>query len=146
MLKVHVILNLLSSLEHYLAHLETLTPDSLDTWSTDFTGYWAALHGLQMAVQHIVDIGAHILVAQNLATPADYRETLLELGRNGIIPLSFAERISPMAGFRNVIVHQYLGVDPAKVLDIMQNHLDDFRKFSEYIIEYLQREGFLSEP
>ena len=146
MLKVRVILNLLNSLEYYVARLETLVPDSLASWDTDFTDYWAALHGLQVAVQHIVDIGAHILVSQNLAAPADYRETLLELGRNGIIPLSFAEEISPMAGFRNVIVHQYLGVDPVKVLDVMQNHLDDFRKFSEYIVEYLQREGFLPEP
>ena len=143
MLKLKIILGLLNSLEVYIAKLESIKPTSIDDWKVDFENYWAVSHGLQIAVQHVTDISAHILAAQNLAAPSDYKEALLELGRNKIVPTDFAEKISGMAGFRNIVVHQYLGVDPQKVFDIIQNDLPDFGAFAGYIYDYLRREGHL---
>jgi hypothetical protein len=52
MIKASVVIGLLKSLETYVTRLESLKPASLNEWNQDFTNYWAALHGLQVAVQH----------------------------------------------------------------------------------------------
>ena len=43
-----------------------------------------------------------------------------------------------MSKFRNIIVHQYEKVDPSIVTGILQNNIDDFRKFSGEIVAYLK--------
>ncbi|WP_235551420.1 DUF86 domain-containing protein [Neomoorella thermoacetica] len=42
-----------------------------------------------------------------------------------------------MAGFRNILVHEYGKIDLKKVADIMNNHLNDFRQYARYIVQYL---------
>ena len=143
MLKIDVVLELLHALNLYVAKLEELRPDSLEMWKTDLENYWAILHGLQVAIQLVVDISNHILSAGSLAAPADYKAALLELGRNRILPTEFADKISGMAGMRNIIVHRYLGIDPQKVFMVVHDDLDDFKTFADYIYDYLRREGYL---
>ncbi len=143
MLKVDILLELLRSLDAHVNTLEKLRPASMEVWKEDIENYWAVLHGLQLAIQHVIDISAHILAGQNLSSPADYREALSELGRHKIIPVTFAEKIEGMAGLRNILVHRYLGVDPQKVFKAVDSDLDDFRTFIAYIEGYLRREGHL---
>ncbi|NUM44361.1 MAG: DUF86 domain-containing protein [Anaerolineales bacterium] len=144
-IKVEIILGLLESLGKYARQLKEMRPTSLRQLADDTLRYWAVLHGLQITVQHLVDIGEHILTSQNLAVPETYKDIIIELGRNKIIPYEFAERIKGMAGLRNVIVHRYLSVDPDLIWNILTNHLDDFKTFSVYIYDYLEREGLLGE-
>jgi len=48
-----------------------------------------------------------------------------------------------MAGFRNVVVHEYLTVDPDRVYYTLQVGLADLEQFIEHILEFLRREGYL---
>ncbi|NMB24028.1 MAG: DUF86 domain-containing protein [Firmicutes bacterium] len=63
---------------------------------------------------------------------------ILQLGQQGIIPQSFAERIAPMAGFRNLLVHEYLQINFHQTYDILRNRLEDFRTFASYIVAFLK--------
>jgi len=144
-IKVEIILGLLESLGKYARQLKEMRPATLRELADDTLRYWAVLHGLQIAVQHLVDIGEHILTSQNLAVPETYKEIIIEMGRNKIIPYEFAERIKGMAGLRNVIVHRYLSVDPDLIWYILTHHLDDFNTFSVYIYDYFEREGLLGD-
>lgn len=143
-LKVETLLELLRSLEVYVQKLEQMRPASARVWETNLENYWAVLHGLQIAVQHVLDIGTHILSAENLASPADYADVIVELGRNRIIPLEFAEKIKNMAGFRNLLVHGYIELNPDRVFRLVHADLEDFRRFSTYIYTYLQEKGLVS--
>ena len=55
-----------------------------------------------------------------------------------IIPKEFAEKIKGMPGFRNRIIHDYLPneFDAEKLFENLQN-LNDFKKFSKYILEWI---------
>jgi len=44
-----------------------------------------------------------------------------------------------MVGLRNILIHEYSSIDLNKVYDILQNKLDDFYKFIEYIEDYLKK-------
>jgi len=46
----------------------------------------------------------------DLERVTDYREAILSLSKYGILPAEFTERIRGLAGFRNVLVHEYLTV------------------------------------
>ena len=76
---------------------------------------------------------------------ADYKEAILSLGKHGVLPTEFAERISKMSGFRNILVHEYLTVDPLKVHAALQDGLEDLKAFIVYVTDFMRREGHLEK-
>ncbi len=55
------------------------------------------------------------------------------------LPQDNAVDLSHAVGFRNIAVRQYEKIDCKIVLSIVQNHLDDFKKFAESIDEFVSR-------
>ncbi len=103
----------------------------------DPTKLWVVAHGLQLATQNALGVAAHIGGALLPGRTADdYRDALLTLGELGVVDRDFAERIAPMAGLRNIIVHGYLRLQAERLLDTLQ-HLDDFRMFATAIDAFL---------
>lgn len=43
-----------------------------------------------------------------------------------------------MAGFRNILVHDYAEVDEDIILELLKNKLDDFIQFIDYINKWLK--------
>ncbi|MBI3333108.1 MAG: DUF86 domain-containing protein [Candidatus Omnitrophica bacterium] len=67
----------------------------------------------------------------------DYVDVIDRLGERRILPKDFARQIRKMAGFRNLLVHEYAEVNLATVHDVLQNRLGDFEKFARHIQKYL---------
>lgn len=117
--------------------LETFRSSPFESFAEDPKTYWAVEKGLERCIQDVLDISAHILAAIGGPLPDDYTSLLLELGKKGVLPAAFASRISPMAGFRNILVHRYLDVDLREVYRVLLHHLDDFRAFGRYVMQFL---------
>jgi len=94
---------------------------------------------LEILIQNLLDIGAHILASEIRNDWDDYGEIILKLGHHEIIPMDFSERIQGMAGLRNILIHEYLRVDVPKLFDYLKNRLGDFTEFMSYIQEYLEK-------
>ena len=127
----------LSVLENNVHTLERLRSYSLTDLQKDREKAWSVEHGLQLSIQIIFDTGNHILAAKGEQEIEEYVDVIDKLGEKGIVPSEFAQAIRGMAGFRNLLIHEYASVDMKKVYDILQNRLDDFRKFAGYIDTYL---------
>jgi uncharacterized protein YutE (UPF0331/DUF86 family) len=123
----------LSMLEQNIMELEAYKNVTFAEFCSSSRNYWSVERGMQLCIQNILDIGAHLLAGLALANPAEYRDVILDMGKHGIIPREFADKISPMAGFRNILVHEYLKVDLAQVYEKLQTGLDDFRTFTRYV-------------
>ncbi|OPY24858.1 MAG: hypothetical protein A4E27_01120 [Methanobacterium sp. PtaU1.Bin242] len=95
---------------------------------------------LQLAIESALDIGEVIISSEDLEKPEDYRSIIIILGKEGIIPVQFAERFSEAAKLRNILVHMYTEIDPAMISQIMENNLDDFDKYAQYIARYIKFE------
>ena len=68
------------------------------------------------------------------ARATSYKEIPLLLGKNKIVPLSFAENeLLLMAGYRNRMVHFYSEITEKELYKIIQENLKDFEKFCRYI-------------
>ncbi len=49
----------------------------------------------------------------------------------GVLEQSFADRLVPLAGFRNILVHDYAKIDYTKVAEVVNDRLGDFETFAQ---------------
>jgi len=71
--------------------------------------YGNAERYLQLAIQSVLDISHHIVADRTLPLPADSRSLFELLARQKVISRALAVKLAAMAGFRNILVHEYLG-------------------------------------
>jgi uncharacterized protein YutE (UPF0331/DUF86 family) len=84
---------------------------------------------LQLAIQAVLDISNHIVADLNLKLPDDSKELFVLLAKHKVLPARLARRLTPMAGFRNILVHEYLEIDRHEVFRVLKNDLGDFDRF-----------------
>ncbi len=142
MVDIDTITALLTALGQYVDELEQYRRLSYDEFVATTKHYWAVEHGLQMAIRALLDVGSHILAAETAHPVEEYRDIIVALGKEGILPPAFAGRILGMAGFRNILVHRYRQVNLREVYDHLQSDLDDFRLFARYVTEWLAKKGY----
>ncbi len=102
----------------------------------------AIKYSLACAIQDVTRISAHIASALSLWKVRESEaEAILALAEGGIIPKEFVEKIKGMPSFRNRIIHDYLPneFDAEKLYESLQN-LDDFKKLSRYVLEWISKE------
>lgn len=99
---------------------------------------WAVERGLQLCAQNVLDVATHLAAGAGRDAP-DYASAVDALADLGILPVDFARRFRGIAGFRNVLVHGYLGVDPRRVHELLNAGLDDFVEFARLIESFLER-------
>lgn len=141
--KARVLLERLHTLDEYIRLLEPYQDWNIRRLTEDDIIYGGVLHYLQLSAQVVLDVSAHLNAELGFERAPDYREAILSLGKHDVLPLEFAERISGLSGFRNVLVHEYLIVDPLKVQKALQNGLNDLKTFIVYITDFLRQEGHL---
>jgi len=128
-------LNVISDSVNALKKLRAL---SYDEFVREHILVGSAERDFQVAIQAALDIGAQLLSESGAQTPTEYSDIFRTMGRVGILPQSFAEKLVYMAKFRNVLVHLYLEVDLKKVYQYIQNDLDDFVTFAKFIGDYME--------
>ncbi|MBI5245043.1 MAG: DUF86 domain-containing protein [Elusimicrobia bacterium] len=129
----------LRKLREYCALLSTYRKASLENLKRDATLRGAVERYLQLAIECCLDIGEIVISEKGLRQPADYRDVLLVLGENGVLPQRFARRFSDAAALRNILVHEYLEVDLRIVVDVLRRNLKDFDAFARHIAGFLLR-------
>lgn len=101
----------------------------------------AIKYSFACAIQDVTRISVHIASALSLWRARESEtEAILALSEPAIIPKEFADKIKGMPAFRNRIIHDYLPneFDAEKLFENLQN-IDDFRKFSKYISEWIAK-------
>lgn len=94
--------------------------------------------GLQLCAQNALDVATHLAAGAGRDTP-DYSTAVDMLGELGVLPREFARRFRGVAGFRYVLAHGYLRVDPVRVHELLNSGLDDFAEFAQHVERFLQR-------
>ncbi len=80
---------------------EFLSPDRKDVRNL-------SVHHLRIALESVLDISRHIIAVKGFGIADLETENIIDiLGKNGVIPYQFSQKIRGMAGMRNAIVHVY---------------------------------------
>lgn len=133
--RAEVVRRKLHEIEEAVAHLRSwaVTQDALER---DRQLRWAVERGLQVAAEALFDTGAHILAAEFQETVDEYREIPGRLLGRGVISAATADRLKGLAGFRNVLVHDYAEVDLGRVVAGV-DRLGDFDAFVADVAAFL---------
>ncbi|MFP4600795.1 MAG: type VII toxin-antitoxin system HepT family RNase toxin [Persicimonas sp.] len=82
-----------------------------------------------------LDLANHLIAENAWATPKSAAQAFEMLRDRQILDEDFTATLISMVGFRNIAVHAYGTLDNKIVRDIVENHLDDLRRFSRTIVD-----------
>lgn len=133
----------LDNIERQIADIQSIPVSSKDFFldRKNTIQIKAIKYSLACAIEDITRISVHLASALSLWRVRESEaEAIFALSEAAIIPEEFAEKIKGMPAFRNRIIHDYLPneFDAEKLFENLQN-LDDFRKLSKYISEWIAR-------
>jgi uncharacterized protein YutE (UPF0331/DUF86 family) len=126
----------LLALDQALTRLEPRASIAAEAYLAEGELQWAVERGLLVCAQNVLDIAAHIAAGAGRDS-ADYASSIDALSDLGVLPAPFAAQLRPLAGFRNVLVHAYLTVDPRIVHTVLTSKLPELRQFARYVEDYL---------
>jgi len=107
----------------------------LEQFLADLDRQESILFNLQMAIQHCIDIAAHIISDDELGVAGSTNEMFYMLQENGYLDAALTESMVASVGFRNLIVHEYGHVDLKKVYQIAHENLDDLERYLKVILK-----------
>jgi len=129
----------LLKLEEIITRLQDAGQTDRATLRANFRDAWIAERGLQLGAEVIFDIGNHVLSAHFGVSPKDYEDIVAQLANLGVIDDTLRTRLKGLGGFRNILVHGYLRVDPDRVADHLAKAPTDFSDFARQIRDWLAR-------
>ena len=132
-----LVLKRIDLLEKKINYLKGIEKFDKQEYSNDQDIYFRYERALHLAIEAVIDLGNHLIADQNFRTPESNRDIFKVLFENKIINNNLYSNLKNMAGFRNILVHDYLTLDRELEYEIIKNSLGDFRKFMEIVAEYI---------
>jgi len=94
---------------------------------------------LEVSAQSVIDIANRIISIEGLEKPLDYYDAIMRLGEAGILSSKFAKKLAPIAGFRNILVHDYLDINWDEVYNNL-HQLQDISKFMMQVKNWMKEQ------
>lgn len=120
----------LADLRRYLDHLQELRGrvTGADALRRDLSLHNDVLFSLLTVCQLVIDIAGELSTRHRLPFE-DYTTAVRNLDRIADFPPEMVERLARLPGFRNVLIHDYVGLDMGRVLQA----LDELQPIEEFV-------------
>jgi uncharacterized protein YutE (UPF0331/DUF86 family) len=128
---------LVSELRKNVARLQDLAKLSEADFLKDPDKIGSAKYHFIVAIESCIDMCNHVISRNGFRAPEDYGDTFRVMNEEGALKQDFADELVNMAKFRNRLVHIYLEVENKQVYEILQDRLDDFKKFIDSLSKFL---------
>lgn len=135
----HKILAKLEKLDEYLKYLREIQKINRKSFTNDYHFYGLAERYLQLSIEAIFDVGKLFIIAENLRRPEDNQDIFSVLAEAKILSAKMAEKLSGMANFRNILVHDYEKIDRDIVFEKLHKNLGDFVEFKTAVLKFVKR-------
>ncbi len=137
MVRREIVLSRISKLDEYIEFLYEMCKYPKEEYLFDPMIYGSTERFLHLSIECAIDIANHIISDMGYRKPSSNKEIFEILFENKIIDNNLKENLSNMAGFRNILVHDYINLDREIVYDILNNNLKDIEDFRDIAIEYV---------
>jgi uncharacterized protein YutE (UPF0331/DUF86 family) len=128
---------LVSELRKNVVRLQELAKLSEAVFLKDPDKIGSAKYHFIVAIESCIDMCNHVISRNGFRAPEDYGDTFRVMNEEGALKQDFSDELVNMAKFRNRLVHIYLEVENKQVYEILQDRLDDFKKFIDSISNFL---------
>lgn len=139
MVKREVVEERLKELDEILQELQKYLDISWEAFQANLSQRWIIERGLLAAASIVFDIADHILASHFGYYPETYEESLKALGDKEIISKGLYRQLKGLGGFRNILVHRYLGIDPQEVFKNFRKVLGVFPRFAREVLTWLEK-------
>ena len=129
----------LEKLDEYIKYLLEIQKTKKQKFVNDFHFYGLAERYLQLSIEAITDIGKLIIIYKNLRKPEDNQDIFTVLKENKIISEKLYNDLYGIAGFRNVLVHDYEKIDREIVYQKLLTKVDNFRNYKKEILKFVKK-------
>ena len=126
-----------AELEEYQRQIEEYHDLTIQQYRSDWKTQRIVDRTLHLMIESCLDVANHVIADRRLKVPATYAETFEVLGEASILSNDLRDAMIRMAGFRNLLVHEYTRVEPGVVVGILRQHLGDFSRFCTAILAAL---------
>lgn len=128
----------LKELDQVLMEIVKYRTSSAEAFKKDLSKRWIIERGLIAAASMIFDISDHILSAHFGYYGDSYEGSLEALCDKNVISRALYDQMKGLGGFRNILVHSYLEIDPREVFEHFQKALNVFPRFAQEIISWMK--------
>ena len=129
----------LKELDEILQELAKFRDITWEAFRTSLSQRWIIERGLIAAASVIFDVADHILAGHFGFYAETYEESLQSLRDRQVISEKLYRRIKGVGGFRNILVHCYLGVDPREVFENFHKGVRVFPLFAQEVLTWLDK-------
>jgi len=126
----------LQALLRDLDNLEKYRNISKEDFKQNLDLIWILERGIYLCIQNIFDVFSHIVSSELNKQWDSYSDIAMLLYDAQKIDKEERDLLIKMAGFRNRLSHDYLGLDVDVIIDIVSNKLDDLKAFARIIAQY----------
>lgn len=132
-----LLLRKLADLDQYVDQVSEFRTVTVAEYRRDWKTQRIVERTLQMAIEACLDVANHVVADRELRVASTYAEIFDVLGDAGLLEGSLRQAMIRVARFRNLLVHDYARIDPAIVVLILSEGLDDFRRFREAALGWI---------
>ena len=120
----------LAELRRHLDHLREIRPRVADagTLRRDLSVHNDVLFSLLAVCQLVIDVSGELAASRGDRFES-YAEAIRSLSSEERFPAAMVSRLERLAGFRNVLVHEYVGLDFDRVIEA----LDDLAPIEQFL-------------
>jgi len=136
MAKLDILLNKKVSIERCITQIKHYYADAnKDDFARDYLHQDAISINLQRCCELCIDLANMVIRSEKLGLPKSSRESFELLYQAGHISKDTYLKLAGMVGFRNVLIHEYINLDIAILVDVIENQLQTPLKFAQIILE-----------
>ena len=125
-----LVINKVASLRRCVARARQEYAANPEGFATDYTRQDAALLNVLRACEMAIDVANHLVRKRKLGVPQSSAEAFEFLADGGIISPAFAQRLTRMVAFRNILVHGCTDADMAIIIAVITRELDELLEFA----------------
>ena len=133
----------LQQLDVYLSNLKKLKNEikSPEEFLEDFHLYGLGERYLQLSCQVVLDTLNLVIIEEAWEKPEDNQEAVSILFGKKIISENLATNLEGIAGFRNILVHEYGKIDRRRVYQYLLEKSELFKVFKKEVLKWLKNKS-----
>lgn len=109
-----------------------------ERYEKDIELQWIVERGFILAAEMVFDIGAHILASEFSIYPDEYEDIIKKLRAKSVISQDLADGLKGFAGFRNILVHEYIKIDQRIIHRALKEDLNLLTAFMKSISSWIK--------
>lgn len=133
----NIVVKKINSIKHNMVRILKYKSVPLEEFLQDEDGKDIVTHNLFIMLQHIIDIGTHVIADENMEEPVFVSDIADILAKEGVLDKSLVKPLKSMIGLRNIIAHEYGDIDFRIIHKIITSNIHDVNSILENIINYV---------